>query len=102
MTTFDDLVRDICSAQDDVTHLNEMGVTFESDTRKAQEARTEPIERLCERWDGLVEACERSKTLLDALRLDHGVGHLLSATQQQTYRAVDEQIQAALAGAKED
>jgi len=63
-------------------------------------AERKEIERLERINAKLLAACEQAKTLLDALRLDNGVGHLLSATQKRTYRAVDEQIQAALAAAK--
>jgi len=57
MATFDELVSDIIDAQDTVTHLVEMGAVFESDTRKAQETRTQAIERLRERWDAMEKAC---------------------------------------------
>jgi len=58
MDTFDQLIQDILSAQDDLTHLNEMGAAFESDVRKAKEARSEAIERL-RAWVDAYVASER-------------------------------------------
>ena len=56
--TFDDLIRAVVRAQDDVTHLNEMGPQWEADTRSAIQRRNAAVKRLREQHDALLAACK--------------------------------------------
>ena len=58
MDSFDSLVRDVCSAQDDVTHLNEQGPRWEADVASAIARRTRAIGQLREPWDLMLTALQ--------------------------------------------
>lgn len=48
----------------------------------------------------LLEAAIDAKQLLDALRMDSGVGEILTDSQRELYQAIDAKISAAIAKAK--
>lgn len=48
----------------------------------------------------MLEALEDAKQLLDALRMDSGVGEILTDSQRELYAAIDAKITAAIAKAK--
>ena len=49
--------------------------------------------------DELLEACQNAKQLLDALRMDSGIGDILTESQRELYQSIDAKLTAAIAKA---
>lgn len=65
-------------------------------------SRACPVHCLGTKGKDLLAACKLAKQLLDALRLESGIGNYLTDPEKETFRFVDETLQKSIEGVENE